>query len=464
MSFELAQKVADAVLYEGYVLYPYRASAAKNQVRWQFGVVVPRGYSDGSGSEPWTMQTECLIEPGDASTLDLRIRFLQIQARTVEEVVDAQRDIFRSVETLQVGRQQLVTWDEGVERELDQPGIDLSEVLVTERTIFLEVPGGREVEPVRGKAGEIKGRIIRERWPISGIVRITAEVLGSVAKVRVCIENLSAWSGGNDADRNQALRRSLVGAHTLLAVRDGAFVSLLDPPEWARQAVAMCRNLHTWPVLIGEAGQRAIILSSPIILYDYPQIAPESPGDLFDATEIDEILTLRTMTLTDEEKREARSTDRRAAAVIDRIDTMPPEIFERLHGAMRYLRGTSGTAANKVEAAPWWDPGADTSVSPETDSIRIGNVAVSKGSRVRLRPGSRRADAQDMFLEGRTATVEAVLFDVENNSYLAVTLAEDPATDLYQWHGRFLYFSPDEIESLDNEDAKGSFPIKKPAN
>ncbi len=84
------------------------------------------------------------------------------------------------------------------------------------------------------------------------------------------------------------------------------------------------------------------MLSSPIILEDYPRVAPESPADLFDATEIDEILTLRTMALTDEEKREARATDPRAAALIDRVDNMPPEMLDRLHGAIRYLREAQG--------------------------------------------------------------------------------------------------------------------------
>jgi len=109
-----------------------------------------------------------------------------------------------------------------------------------------------------------------------------------------------------------ALRHSLIAAHTVVAVTDGEFISLLDPPEWAKPAVKSCRNERTWPVMIGEAGSRDVFLISPIILYDYPTIAPESPGDLFDGTEIDEILTLRTMTLTDEEKAEARATDERA--------------------------------------------------------------------------------------------------------------------------------------------------------
>lgn len=268
-------------------------------------------------------------------------------------------------------------------------------------------------------------------------------------KVRIRVENLSEWPADFAIDRNLALRRSLLGAHTLLQVRDGVFVSLLDPPKWTRTAAAACVNLHTWPVLIGDAGRRDLVLSSPIILYDYPQVAPESPGDLFDATEIDEILTLRTMTLTDEEKREARETHSRAAAIIDRIDTMPAEILERLHGAMRYRRQAMANTEHKPENAPWCNPTVDRSASPETDSILIGDVAVSKGSRVRLHPGRRRADAQDMFLEGRVAVVEGVFFDLEDNTYLAVTLRDDPAADLYRWYGRFLYFAPDEVEPLD---------------
>ena len=207
------------------------------------------------------------------------------------------------------------------------------------------------------------------------------------------------------------------------------------------------------------------MLSSPIILYDYPQVAPESPGEMFDATEIDEILALRTMTLTDDEKAEARATDRHAAAIIDRVDTLPPEILDRLHGAVRYLRKSTAKATGEPENVPWWDPGADASVSPETDSLQIAGVSVAKGSRVRLCPGQRGADAQDMFLEGRLATVEAVFSDVDGNSHVAVTLVDDLAADLQRWHGRFLYFSPDEIEPLAAESLTGaSSDSEKPSS
>src|SRR6185312_9168635 len=122
--------------------------------------------------------------------------------------------------------------------------------------------------------------------------------------------------------RSEVLRTSLVATHSVLGVRGGSFVSLLDPPAWAAGAAKNCRNVHTFPVLAGDPDGQDVMLSSPILMYDHPQISPESPGDLFDATEIDEILSLRTLALTDEEKREARATDPHAAAIIDRMDTI----------------------------------------------------------------------------------------------------------------------------------------------
>ena len=140
------------------------------------------------------------------------------------------------------------------------------------------------------------------------------------------------------ASRDEALARALVSAHTILEVRAGDFVSLVDPPESYRSFAAACQNVGTWPVLVGEDGQRDTMLSSPIILYDYPQIAPESPGDLFDGAEIDEILSLRILTMTDEEKQEMRQSDERARQILERTEALPAEHFAKLHGALRGLR------------------------------------------------------------------------------------------------------------------------------
>ena len=215
-------------------------------------------------------------------------------------------------------------------------------------------------------------------------------------------------------------------------------------------------NLHTFPVLAGENGGRDVVLSSPIIMYDHPGVAPESPGDLHDACEIDEILTLRTMTLTDEEKREARATDPRAKAIVDRADVMPEEVFARLHGAVRSLRPVpdDGVEAPADPPAPpdraprWWDPGADDALSPGSDAVVVDGVRVARGSRVRLRPRTGGTDAHDMFLQGRTARVEAVLLDVDDERHVAVVLDDDPGADLHEWYGRYHYFAPAELTPL----------------
>jgi hypothetical protein len=444
MNFERARKIADAVLYEGYILYPYRASARKNQLRWQFGVLAPRAWSEAGGCEQWWRQTECLVECAGAARLTGKLRFLQIAARRVEIAQGA--GVFRPVPSAEIEGSLYTSWEEGLEREVDfavvlDPGAGASLVVPFE---FSHSAG---VEEIGDGAGKLAARILHEQAAISGVLRIDLEPIPgpySLVKVRLREENLTPWTAV-DATREEVLTAFLVGAHALLGVEGGAFVSLMDPPQWASGAAQSCSNVRTWPVMAGEPGERNLILSSPIILEDYPRVAPESPSDLFDATEIDEILTLRTMTLTDQEKREARATDPRAAAIIDRVDNMPLEVLDRLHGAIRYLREAGG----EQPKAPWWDPGADASVRPEVDSVEVCGVALAKGSRVRLRPRMQRADAQDMFLEGRIAQVQGVFRDLDDHSYLAVTLEDDPAADLYQSHGRFLYFQPDEVEPFE---------------
>lgn len=458
--FALAKKIADAVLYEGYVLYPYRASSNKNQVRWQFGVLFPPKY-ELEGSDTSAMQTECLIEGGDDALVTARIRFLQVQRRRLEERTG---DGYRPVNALEVDGRELLPWDEGVEQEVEVGTFAPGALLEREQAVPFAVAAGEGEEPVARADGTHSGRIVRTRSALDGVVRLSVEALDvrpGLSRLRVRIENLSTWDEPRGS-REQALTRSLVAVHTLLGVESGAFLSLIDPPEWAAGEAAACLNQHTWPVLVGEQDTRDVMLSSPIILYDYPEVAAESAGEFFDSTEIDELLALRVMTLTEEEKREARATDDRAAAIIDRCDIMPPEVMSRLHGAVRGLKGVTGRAGTEegAELGMGRAPGEDGfgseferflnegAVAPEDDSVVVAGVEVCKGSRVRLRP-LRRADAQDIFASGRAARVQRILRDVDGETHVAVTLEDDPASDLHQWYGRFLYFSPDEIEPLE---------------
>jgi hypothetical protein len=463
-----ARKVADAILYEGYLLYPYHKSSQKNQVRFQFGVLMPPAYALLDPHEPAASQTECLLECPDTAQVRIVVRFLQLQRRVVQGI-SPETGALHDLGTLYVDGTEYTSWDEAAQREqpIEAP---VAALLEQDRNVVFHIAAGESTEELRDSGGRIAGRLIRRWNALDGVIGLHAERLDGpygVLRLRARIEN-HAVPQTPPRTRDDGLRYALIAAHALIGVPGGRFVSMTDPPEWAAAQVAACQNTGTWPVLAGPADCQDLVLSSPVILYDHPEVAPESAGDLFDATEIDEILTLRTLALTDAEKRQARATDSRAAELMDRLDDMPPEMLERMHGAIRYLKSAPAGAAVFPSAGqsrdaeidwpapqitdrpsvPWWDPGSDTSVSPETDHVMVGGVRIARGSRVRMHPGARRADAQDLFLVGRVAAVEAVLHDVDGQVHLAVTPEDDPAADLQRNHGRFLYFAPDEVEPL----------------
>jgi hypothetical protein len=428
MNLESVRKIADAVLYEGYILYPYRASAQKNQSRWQFGVIMAPGYAAAEESEISRTRAEVVLTPAGTPSVTVLLRFLQVQRRTADGAA----------------------WDEATEREVE----------LTADAAALAGPGVTREFTIEG-GEDREDAVVRRREPLAGAITVrTVAVPGPWRAVRlqVLVENRTE-AAVPPRRREDALPTALVAAHTIITVTGGEFISMTDPPEWARPAVADCRNEGGWPVLADPDGGRQVVLSSPIILYDHPELAAESPGELYDGTEIDEILTLRTLALSDAEKAEARATDPRAAALLDRVESMDAQTMAQLHGTIRIPRPAAGQPdplaafdAGPVDAsflvpdAPWWNPEADASVSPETDSVIIGGQRIARGSRVRLRPGARRADAQDMFLVGRIAEVQAVLYDVDDTPYLAVSLADQPDEDIAIAHGRFLYFMTDEVE------------------
>jgi hypothetical protein len=347
MNLATVDKIAKAVLYEGYMLYPYRPSSVKNQQRWNFGVLCPQSYSEAqNGSEAWTMQTECLVEGSSLTGLEVRVRFLQLVARSVgeltmpaSELLPDEKPEFRPVERLVVNGRVHQPWQEAVEREVTLPICNIEALIHAPLPESFTFPAGEEFEYLRAGAGLITGVVIREQGTLQGLLEARSERVGDdLFKVRVSIRNRTPFAGAQHASRENALLSSLVSAHTILGVHNGKFVSLLAPPEPMSELASGCRNVGTWPVLIGEEGQCDTLLSSPIILYDYPQIAPESAGDLFDGTETDEILSLRIMTLTDDEKREMSQSDERARQMLERTETMPAEQFIKLHGVLRGLR------------------------------------------------------------------------------------------------------------------------------
>jgi len=374
MDFAHVEPLVRAVLYEGYVLYPYRASSVKNRYRWTFGGLYPRAWSEAHDGDAWWMRTEVLVEGGPAAQIGVALRFLQVVAAREGD------------------------WQEAVERRVE----------LAERSITAYVDGAFEERFAFDVGGitvdgriEASAKLVRE-----GLVRL-----------RVTVWNLSAIGGAMDG-RNGAIARSLASAHVLLGAREARFVSMTDPPAPLRRDADECANVGVWPVLAGSLGRYDTILASPIILGDYPRIAPESPGDLFDGTEIDEILTLRILTLTDAEREEMRATDPRARALLARTEALGPDALAALHGPLREVRN-------------------------------LGSSGLRAGARVRLRPKGR-ADAFDFLLEGRAATIASIEEDYEGHVFVAVTVDDDPGRDLglEGKPGHRFFFRAEEVELL----------------
>jgi hypothetical protein len=354
---EAIDKIINTVLYEGYMLYPYRRSALKNKHRWNFGLVYP------AGIEPCRMTVECLVQSGTDTSVRVEVRFLQIYERD--------------------------SWQEAVERR-----IRLNQTLTR-----------RSAPPSpKGKGG---------RFDFDGLCGAVDVQIGQIApalyKLTVDITNHTPRAANSDD-----ILRCLVSTHTILSVQNGEFVSLIDPPDEFKKAAEGCRNRGAWPVLVGKEPARDRMLASPIILYDYPQVAAESHGELFDATEIDEILTLRILTLTDQEKDEMRRSGDRERRILERVESLTPEQLLKLHGILRR------------------DP----------DGIK-------RGDRVRIKP-KRGGDAMDVVLSGRAGIVESVEHDYDNRTHVAVVIEDDPGMDLglARATAHRFFFSADELERI----------------
>ncbi len=429
-TLQLARQVADAVLYEGYVLFPYRASALKNKYRWQWGVVIPQAQVELGATEPSAVHCEALVRAPAGAVVDVSARFLHLRLR---QMLDAEG---QPVDELEVDGDPVPTWEEGLEHEVTA-AVVLGEAGPWRARFDLD--GSQEREAL-GAAGQA----VRSTEPVCGELRVEVTRLGpDVYKLRAAVQNDTPWSAQR-APRDDVLRRAVIGAHVLFAVDDGVFASAIDPPEWAEEAVADLHHRGLHPVLVGEDDD--VVLGAPIILYDHPQIAAESPGPSFDATEVDELLALCVLGLSDEERRRARATDPRAAELIDRTDTLPAAVQERLHGTVRELRPAD---LRPEPAAAVTDEVRDLLGVGEAPvrAIQVGGETVAVGERVILRP-RRRADAHDLFADGREALVERIVRTEEGEVYLAVTLVDDPAAELHRWYGRFQYFASDEVDPL----------------
>jgi hypothetical protein len=452
VNLDRVAEIARALLYEGYILYPYRASAIKNRQRWTFGGIFPRTYAETQSGDPWHMQTQCLLRGDPGTMVEVRVRFLQIVMRDVYKLDRSRGDLSQmrgaaseKITALETAGTRLLPWEEAIEREIVVPQLSIVELRAGPVPIPFGIPEVSEREPV-ADAGVITGYVVRTGAPLCGSISIAAdELVCGVYRLTVRIENGTPLPAG-ERRREIAQRFAFASTHTILGVRDGAFASLIDPPADLREAAAACVNQGAWPVLVGGECHSDTMLSSPIILYDDPQIAPESPGDLFDSTEIDEILTLRILAMTDAEKREMAATDTHARALLERAEALTPGQFGRLHSTLRRPGSPVDLTLGDDERAL-----SDNS-KPGLVSLWVDGRRLAVGAHVRLHP-KRRADIMDIVLKDQEAVIEAIERDFEDRIHVAVTLLDDPGRDLGldRYPGHRFFFAQDEVELLDQE-------------
>ncbi len=374
-----ALAVARAVLWEGYALYPYRASSLKNRRRLLFGTLVPEGFASAQrANDAHDANVDVLLAAGDV--VEVCIRFLRFGD--------------------------------------PEAGAPSNAPLAREHTVTVTLPAAAELarfESTHELAVEaVVEQGVRFGALVVGLSARAHEVAPGVHRIHLALRNATAAS--QDITREEAELRSLGGAHLVLQAPVGRWISLLDPPpELAGEAAGCARNgLH--PVLVGRSRTCDTMLASAIILYDHPEVAAESAGDLFDATEIEEILSLRVRTLTDAEKHELLGAEPRVRALLERADGLDQDDLLRMHGVLRR--------------------------APIEDTLSIGD-------HVRVAPKGR-ADAMDVLLAGMAATVVDVQQTLEGASLVCVTIDNDPGKDLGEagFHGHRFFFRPDELERL----------------
>ncbi len=281
--------------------------------------------------------------------------------------------------------------------------------------LFLQPTGERHQAAERRVALAAPGEQAFAHDGVEG--RVTLDVAaGEPARVRLRVENTTPVPEG--LDRAQALQRSLVSTHAVLRTRAGRFRSPLDS--------AGCENVNTWPVLASASDDT--VLGAAIFLPDHPQLAPESRGDLFDGTEIEEALLLHVHALSDAERAEIAAQDGAVRDMVERASATGADDLLRLHGMLR-------------PAPP--ELGPDPRLG-EREAL-VDGVVYRPGDGVRLRLGHR-DDPYDRMLDGRTATIERIYVEPDGRVHLGVTVDSDPMREVLRETGRYLFFFAGEVE------------------
>src|SRR4028119_2307373 len=149
------------------------------------------------------MQTQCLVQGDEGSTIEVKVRFLHVVERKVAKKTD---EALQFVDELRVGGELHLSWDEAIEREIAVGRFEISDLLESPMRVGIDIPGGSREEPLVEPGGEVVGAVVRGWRPRCGTVEVEAELLREgVFQVTVGITNTTSWEG---QDRESTLRQT----------------------------------------------------------------------------------------------------------------------------------------------------------------------------------------------------------------------------------------------------------------
>jgi len=268
------------LLYEGYALYPYTSTAAKNATPTPFGIVYAPAYAEVTSGAFDRLRLHGIVKGNAPTQVEAEVRLLQAAPERGHRAV---------------------------ERRLVLPRMSLVELVAAPHRQRFDLDG------------------------VTGRLRLSAMPLPQgVWRIALCVHNTTALDDAATSERAVALQCSLLSTHPVVTVAGGTFVSPLERDGALGEAVASCESVNTYPVLATPDDD--VLLGAAIVLPDHPQLAPESRGDLFDGTEIEEALLLHVLTLSDGERDQIAADDPAVRAMIERAAAATPAEMLALHG------------------------------------------------------------------------------------------------------------------------------------
>ena len=336
----ILENLTRTLLYEGYALYPYHRSAIKNQKPVPFGGVFPGDYNAYNEHAHSTMQTQCMVKGREDLLINIDVRFLHLKKiELFEHVIQKENtyDDFVPVYNLSINENLYQSGWQTIERRLSTGHLTISG-LMKKKVILIEFDSIYDSKNLIDQNGEVTAKQISSASAIKGAVVIEAAPLENMQdafRITVNIANTTPVENAEAVSRDEVISQSFLSTHTILKTTDAEFISHQNPGEKWKASIAACQNINTWPILIDESN--STLLSSPIILYDYPQINPQSQGDLFDSTEIEEALLLHVNLLSDEEKKRIGQSDEKLQAMLQKVSEITPEELINFHSGLKNI-------------------------------------------------------------------------------------------------------------------------------